>query len=204
MGLGGIVLGALLLALAEPKAAHAVVSALVTVGNTSANPVPTFDSGDRFQADVCSASGPVTAATSFCGTNSSANFLVPTSTASGATVKRLIVDNVSGICSNYNNPALFIKTVRLIGQFVPDSVPNGESGAVHYLPIVAAPYSYTNGPGFGPALNNVPETDYAFGQSTRFSFNPGDTVSFDFFYFYPSGSFDGGCYGRIEGTLATE
>jgi hypothetical protein len=41
MGLGSIILAALLLALTAPKTVHAVVSALVTVANTAANPVPT-------------------------------------------------------------------------------------------------------------------------------------------------------------------
>lgn len=40
MGIGGMVVAALLLALAAPKAVHAIVSTLVTVVNTSSNPVP--------------------------------------------------------------------------------------------------------------------------------------------------------------------
>lgn len=41
IGLGAIVVVALMLALASPKTVHAIVSTLVTVANTSANPVPT-------------------------------------------------------------------------------------------------------------------------------------------------------------------
>jgi len=40
MAIGGTVVVALILTLAVPRAAHAVLSALVTVTNTSANPVP--------------------------------------------------------------------------------------------------------------------------------------------------------------------
>jgi hypothetical protein len=40
MGIGGVVIAVLLLALAAPKAVHAIVSTLVTVANTSSNPVP--------------------------------------------------------------------------------------------------------------------------------------------------------------------
>jgi len=40
MAIGGTVVVALVLTLAVPRAAHAVLSALVTVTNTSANPVP--------------------------------------------------------------------------------------------------------------------------------------------------------------------
>ena len=40
MGIGGTVVVAFVFALAAPKTVHAVVSALVTVSNTTANPVP--------------------------------------------------------------------------------------------------------------------------------------------------------------------
>jgi hypothetical protein len=43
MAIGGTVVVALVLTLAVPRAAHAVFSALVTVTNTSSNPVPTTD-----------------------------------------------------------------------------------------------------------------------------------------------------------------
>lgn len=42
VGLGSIVVVALVLTLAAPKTVHAIVSALVTVSNTAANPVPTI------------------------------------------------------------------------------------------------------------------------------------------------------------------
>lgn len=134
--LGSLVLVAMIVTLIAPKTVHAVVAAAVQIMNTSANPVPTYDSGTRFQADVCDESGPVSTAYGFCGPNTGISFVVPTVTSSGATVKRLIVDDVSGYCSNFNNPTLFIKVVRLSAHFVPDSVPNGETTAVHYVPIV--------------------------------------------------------------------
>ena len=43
MAIGGTVIVALVIGLAAPKTVHALVSALVTVTNTSANPVPTTD-----------------------------------------------------------------------------------------------------------------------------------------------------------------
>ena len=43
MGIGGTVVVALVFSLAAPKTVHALVSALVTVANTTANPVPTTD-----------------------------------------------------------------------------------------------------------------------------------------------------------------
>lgn len=60
MGLGGTLLIAVVSALAAPKAAHAVLSALVTVTNTSANPVPTTDVMRSVAQNVelhCQASG---------------------------------------------------------------------------------------------------------------------------------------------------
>src|SRR5664279_2386824 len=42
MAIGGVVVAALLLALVAPRAVHAIVSTLVTVANTSSNPVPTL------------------------------------------------------------------------------------------------------------------------------------------------------------------
>ena len=127
MFVGFAVLVAASLSVLAPKATHALVATLVQVTNTSADPVPTYDSGTRFQADVCDASGSVSVASNYCGLNTSKTFVVPTVTSSGATVKRLIVDNVSGFCSSYNNPTQFIKAIFLQGgQFVPDAVPNGE------------------------------------------------------------------------------
>jgi hypothetical protein len=201
--LGSLMVVAIGVTLIAPKTVHAVVAAAVQIMNTSANPVPTYDSGTRFQADVCDAVGPVSTAYNFCGTNTSVTFVVPTTTSSGATVKRLIVDNVSGYCSSFNNPTIFIKTVRLAANFVPDSVPNGETTAVHYIPIVAPTYSYVNVP--GGVLGNVPETDYTYGQTTHFSFNPGDTVTLGYEYWWPGGgSADASCLARIDGMLATD
>src|SRR5256885_8570920 len=54
--------------------------------------------------------------------------LVPNVTSIGAAVKRLVVENVSGFCSSFDNPSLFVKAVRLVGPFVPDAVQNGKIG----------------------------------------------------------------------------
>lgn len=48
MGVGGVVLAALLLSFASPKVVHAIVSTLVTVANTSSNPVPVQDTKDNY------------------------------------------------------------------------------------------------------------------------------------------------------------
>ena len=203
MGVGAVALAAMLLSVTAPKAVHATVAALVQVVNTSADPVPTYDSGTRFQADVCDAAGSVSVASGYCGSTASRTFVVPSVTSAGAAVKRLVVDNVAGFCASFNNPTVFIKLVTLSGAFVPDSVPNGDSGPAHWVPIVGPAYSYVNNPG-GPPLGNVPETDYSYGQTTHFAFNPGDTVSLGFQYFYPGGAADAMCAARVEGYLATQ
>lgn len=204
--LGGIFLAALLIAALAPKATRAVAAALVQVTNNSANPVPTYDSGTRFEASLCYFFGPVSTALNACAADANANtFKVPTVTSAGAAVKRLVVDNVSGVCSSFNNPSLFIKTAILSGPFVPDSVPNSEGAFTHYVPIIGAPYSYVNDPSSPYPLSSVPETDYSYGQTTHFAFNPGDTVTMYLEYFYTSvGAQDAFCVARVDGYLATE
>jgi hypothetical protein len=201
---GAVALAGILGVVIAPKAAHGLVAALVQVANTSTNPVSIYDSGGtRFQADLCDASGAVSVAAGYCGSNNSSSFVVPTVTSAGATVKRLVIDNVGGFCASYNNQTVLIKSVVLIGQFVPDSVPNGDSSETHYIPIVGPAYSYVN-TGSGPPLGGVPETDYSFGQATHMAFNPGDTVSLRYKYFFPGGPVDAVCAATVEGTLATE
>lgn len=205
--LGTVVVIAAIVALVTPKTAHAIVATAVQVVNTSANPIPTPESATRFQVALCNVFGPVATAYNFCPPpTNTATFTVPMTTSTGAPVKRLIVDNVSGVCSNYTTSSLIIKAVRLRGQFVADSVPNGNSTFTHYVPMIGNPYSYVNDPAFGPPLGGVPENDYVFGQVTNFALNPGDTVSLDLFYFYQraSTSFDWDCVARVEGYLVTQ
>jgi hypothetical protein len=208
--LGGIFLAALLIGALAPRATRAIAAALVQITNTSADPVPTYDSGTRFQAAVCNQFGSVAVAANNCAANTSKSFVVPTVTSSGAAVKRLIVEKVSGQCSSYNNPNLFIKAVGFSGNFVPDADPNGESptgeSATHYVPIVGAPYSYVNDASVGPPFAGILETDYTYGQVTRFSFNPGDTVVLFITYYVPSftGDRDLFCSVSIDGYLATQ
>jgi hypothetical protein len=205
--LGTVVVIATIVALVAPKTAHAIVATAVQVVNTSANPIPTPRSATRFQAALCNVTGPVATAYGVCPPpTNTATFTVPTATSTGAPVKRLIVDNVSGFCSNYTTSSLIIKAVRLRGQFAADSVPNGNSFFTHYVPMIGDPYSYVNDPALGPPIGGVPENDYAFGQVTNFALNPGDTVSLDVWYFFQSAntSADWDCVARVEGYLVTQ
>jgi hypothetical protein len=62
--IGGVVFAAFLLTLAAPKAVHAVVSALVTVSNTTTNPVPTQQviPGQPFSATLALSPGNIVSA----------------------------------------------------------------------------------------------------------------------------------------------
>jgi hypothetical protein len=100
MGFGSVALVAAFLILVAPKSAHAVVATLVQVANTSTNPVPNADvnaPGDEpFQTLICVAfpagSFPCTSGTI------PESFGVPTVTSDSLTVKRLVVENISGFC----------------------------------------------------------------------------------------------------------
>lgn len=185
-----------------PRAVHAITAALVQVVNTSANPVPTAESALRFQAYVCNASGAVSTASGYCSPTS-ITFTVPSVASTGATVKRLIVSNVSGFCANFDNVNLVLKEVRLVGSLVPDNSVNGGTGFEGDVPL-GAPYSYVNDPNTG-VLSNHPESDYTFGETTNFAFNAGDTVAVRLQSFFPgTGTNDRICSVRMEGYLVTQ
>lgn len=88
MGIGGVAVAALLLALAAPKAVHAIVTTLVTVANTGANPVPVH-SVDATPLQPFQASGSCTGEGAGC--TASQFLVVPT----GMTA---VMQDVSGSC----------------------------------------------------------------------------------------------------------
>ena len=193
------------LTILAPRTVHAVTAALVQVVNTSANPVPQADAATRFQAAMCIQSGTISTAYNPCpAPTNTVSFAVPTTTSTGATVRRLVVENVSGYCSNFGNNAAIIKWVRLRGGYVPDSVSNGNTTFTHYIPVGPA-YAYTNDATWGAPVANQAENDYSFGQTSKFTFDPGDTVTFETELFLPSlnGAQDFYCVGRVEGYLVT-
>lgn len=186
--LGTVVAVAVIAALVAPKAAHALVATFVQVVNTSANPVPTVMSGTPFEAATCHGFGPTQG--SICGGQGS-DFVVPTMTTTGVPVKRLVVENYSGVCTGENTPLL---AAILIGPFVADAQPNTASLMFHYFPLTLE----TTMP-----FNGGTERDYSFGQTTRLYFNPGDTVSQRIELFIPS-DVDAFCFAQVEGTLVTQ
>jgi hypothetical protein len=91
MGLGGIVLAALLLAVAAPKTVHAVVSTLVTVANTPSNPVYTTDAVNSENLLKVTCAIPDTSYSG--GEVSNTNcYTVPAG-------QRALIEQVDGICS---------------------------------------------------------------------------------------------------------
>ncbi|MGA2813468.1 MAG: hypothetical protein ABSG16_18865 [Candidatus Acidiferrum sp.] len=98
MGLGTVVLLAVSLQLAAPKAVHAVVSTLVTIANTPSNPVYTTDAVNSENLLQ------VTCAMSFASSNGSdiSNkncYTVPAG-------QRALIEQVDGICSTQTGTAI--------------------------------------------------------------------------------------------------
>ncbi len=186
----------------SPRTVHAITAALVQVVNTSANPVPIAESALRFQAYVCNAGGAVSTASGYCLPTPN-TFTVPSVASTGATVKRLVIDHVSGFCANFDNPTLVLKEVNLRGSLTPDNSVNGDTGFTHEVPI-GPRYSYVNAANTG-VLSNHPESDYTFGQTTSFVFDAGDTVAVGLKSFFPgTGTNDRICSVRMEGYLVTQ
>jgi len=94
-GIAGVVFVASAMTLFAPKTVHAVVSALVTVANTSSNPVPvqSVDNPARqaFQTAFVLFAG---------GGQMQGQFFVPNTTTTGAPVKELVIEEVSGFCAS--------------------------------------------------------------------------------------------------------
>jgi hypothetical protein len=188
--LGTLVVVIVIAAVVLPKQSHAIVATLVQVVNTSANPVPMVMSGTPFEAALCHAFGPTQG--TLCGAEVS-DFVVPSTTSTGASVKRLVVENISGFCTAENTPLI---AGILFSPFVADSVPNSTGAMAHYFPLILQ----TTGPGPSPSQT---ERDYSFGGTTRIYFNPGDTVTQRIELFTPS-DIDAICFTQVDGTLVTQ
>jgi hypothetical protein len=102
-GAGALALGILMLA--APRAAHAIAATLVQVTNTPANPVNVLDAGnpanEPFEWEAVSTLQPYNYST----------FTIPSTTADGRTVQRLVIEEVTAWCST-NAP---LPGIRLFG-----------------------------------------------------------------------------------------
>ena len=93
VGIGGLSILALLMTLVAPKAAHAIVSTLVTVANTSANPVPVDSTADDRASIVLIGSQQINPPNSdgfqpFLNLNDQSTFAVPVG-------KRFVIDQIT-------------------------------------------------------------------------------------------------------------
>lgn len=117
VGLGSIVVVALVLALAAPKTVHALVSALVTVSNTAANPVPTIGA-EAGRAFVVGNGCLFTGATS-C-------FVIPVYTVPAG--ETAVIESGSYTCSLNTGTALTSVSMSFTG-------PGGKLASVNFSPV---------------------------------------------------------------------
>ena len=180
MAIGGTVVVALVIGLAAPKTVHAVVSALVTVANTSANPVPNRDVDNSanfpFSSEVCIGDA------NFCQ-GVTDQFTVPAATSSGVPVKRLIIESISGACDDTSGASNFIAGIALNTSAPADS--SNSSLEIAFLPAIQTE------PGWA-----------MFNGSVHFYASPGASVIEG-----QSGihsAFGGGCVAAVSGHLVTQ
>lgn len=144
VGLGSVLAVAFILALASPKAVRAVVSTLVTVSNTPANPVPVTEGTDiaeqPFETTICKDGGSgvcATVATDLgVGATPPSSFTVPTTDSARHAVKMLVIKFVSGVCGGPTSSPALLTTV-------PSNAVDGITTAVNFLNIGELPSTST-------------------------------------------------------------
>jgi len=155
------------------------LSGPITVGNPGTNPVQARDvdnpANEPFEFVLCSSNG---SGLSLCIPFSET---LPTTTASGKTVKRFVAEYVSGTCDTI--PDTNITRISIIHGF-----PDGGTGLGHYF----VPVSVPGPPGFG---------NYDFAQQTRIYGNPGDRMILGLSY-WGSGNYS--CLMYVSGYLVTQ
>jgi hypothetical protein len=131
MGMGAVTFAVLIGTVLAPKAAHALVSTLVQVVNTPANPVPNADVNapgeEPFQTALCLAiPGGSCPSLPF-------NFVVPATTSDGLTVKRLVIEEMNVVCT-ITGTASHIQTY--MPTLMNENQVNGEAHVANtYLPL---------------------------------------------------------------------
>lgn len=173
---GAVALAGLLSVMLVPKAVHAVVSTLVTVANTSSNSVPIGDGG--FAEEPFQWEGVVRASNSYSSLFT--NFVTPSVTVDGRTVRRLVIEDVTADCQGLSSPASGIRVSSGPGfsQAGAALLPSGN--AEFFVPLAA------------PIGN---EQDLS--QETRIYVDPGVTVQFNALTFTTSGACAYSAYGHF-------
>ena len=184
---GAVALAGMLSMVLAPKAVHAVVSTLVTVSNTSANPVPVTQGLDLaeepFATSVCtdSSSGSfcagIAAALALGPSTLPSSFLVPSSDSAGNSVKALVIQFVSGSCD---------AITANLATTVPANAVNGVTTAVNPLSLMVQS-------SVGGSSTPAP----IVGQSTSIVARPGSTVAL-----LASLPTSGECFLTLNGYLA--
>jgi len=151
-----------------------------TVVNTSVNPVPILDvntsAKEPFQTLLCNAGG------SFSGScPEPVQFVVPSMTTDNLPVKRLVIENVSGICSQGATTQV---EAMAVSTFVNENTVNNVSQALALITVL---------PGVSPAAPT-------FNGTTRLYADPGATVGL---LTYTAGV-DSSCTVFVNGYLITK
>jgi len=159
---GAVTLAAILAAAIAPKAAHALAAALVQVTNTAANPVPILDvntpAEEPFQTQLCSGFGQF-------GNQCIAPlfFVVPSTTTDGASVKRLVIEDFSGICTTSPTSGnTFVEGIS-VQTSVNENAVNSVSSITVFAPVAPPPQ---------PAISR----DQIFSQPVRLYADTGSNV----------------------------
>jgi hypothetical protein len=159
----------------------------VTVGNAETSPVLTRDvdrpSNEPFSPGICMFND--FDGVNPCESNLHSGFVVP-STTSGKTVKRMVIEFVSGSCEMSRSDTFLLSLELGIDATL-------ASGRTHYLVPVSVP-NVSGGPNF-----------YAIAQQTRIFVNPGQTVSIGAGLRGASADqWDMVCHFQVEGSLITQ
>lgn len=181
--LGAFVVVAAIAAVVAPKAARGIAAALVQVTNTSANPVPNLDvntpAEQPFETIICTATGVFAGV---CASNEPIAFVVPSTTTDGATVKRLVIENVSGSCATG-------ATTQILGMGIDTTIGENTVNGVSSVQTLV------------PNLSPSPGKPAVFGQAARLYADPGAIVAMEPFV---GGGTDLICGANINGYLVTK
>lgn len=158
----------------------------VTVENADTSPVPIRDvdhpANEPFSASLCTFNSVISGTS--CESFYQDRVTVPT-TSSGKTVKRLVIEFVSGICDIPHPDTYLFNLSLLIG--LGEAIPPSRN---HYLVPVSVP-NLSGGP-----------KQYASTQQTRIYANPGQSVTID--WGVRGGDLRAVCHFTLEGSLITQ
>lgn len=178
---GGVAVIAAIIVLATPKVARAV-AALVQIANTSATAIPTSDLGpsnEPFWVPLCSSTIPG----STC--SESTNFTVPSMTVDGKTVKRLVIEQVTGTCVGTAPVDEFYLGATPLDP-TSENLPNGSGETALYIQQI------------GPTFGSSPILEQVYSQLIRDYGDPGQNIAL-----FHIGDGENSCSAEIIGYLTT-